>query len=133
MTLHQEITLTSLIRVFTVRMKKAWVLSYPHSGKSATIRESNHGLCVYKEHYAQCYVPKHSILSTRTDVWIISSVACRFGSTKIDYTDCLKSLISRINEVYAFHAFMLMLININFILAVCFAAITLVIVLTWFL
>ena len=23
-----------------------------HSGKSATIRESNHGLGVYKEHYA---------------------------------------------------------------------------------
>ena len=33
-----------------------------HSGKSATIRESNHGSCVYKEHFAKYYVPKSSIL-----------------------------------------------------------------------
>ena len=35
-----------------------------------------------------------------TDVWEISSVA--FSSIKIDYSDYLKKLIGRINEVYAF-------------------------------
>ena len=36
----------------------------PHSGKSATIREPNHGLGIYKGHYAHylMYVPKSSIL-----------------------------------------------------------------------
>ena len=33
--------------------------------------------------------------------WKIISVACVFSSIKIDYSDYLKSLISRINEVYA--------------------------------
>ena len=47
-----------------------------HSGKSATIRVSNHGSGVCKEHYAQCYVPKSSILLDGTGVWKISSVAC---------------------------------------------------------
>ena len=61
------------------------------SGKSATIRESNHGSCIYKEHYALYYVPKSSILLAGTGVWKISSVACGFSSTKIDYTDCPKS------------------------------------------
>ena len=32
----------------------------------------------------------------------ISSVACGFSSIKIDYSDCSKSLISRINEVDVF-------------------------------
>ena len=32
----------------------------------------------------------------------ISSVACGFSSIKIDYSDQLKTLISRINEVYVF-------------------------------
>ena len=32
----------------------------------------------------------------------ISSVVCGFSSIKIDYSDYLKSLISRINEVYVF-------------------------------
>ena len=47
----------------------------------------------------QNYVPKSSILSARTGVWKISSVACGFSSIKIDYSDYPKSLISRINEV----------------------------------
>ena len=37
-----------------------------HSGKSATIRESNHGSGVCKEHYAYYYVPKSSILLAGT-------------------------------------------------------------------
>ena len=37
-----------------------------------------------------------------TGVWKISSVACGFSSIRIDYSDYPKSLISIINEVYAF-------------------------------
>ena len=48
------------------------------------------------------YVPKSSFLLVGTGVWKISSVACGFSSIKIDYSDYPKSLISRINEVYAF-------------------------------
>ena len=73
-----------------------------HSGKSVTIRESNHGLGVCKEHYVLYYVPKSSILLAGSGVWKISSVACRFSSIKIDYSDYPKSLISRINEIYVF-------------------------------
>ena len=79
------------------------IWSWTHSGKSATIRESNHGLSVCKEHYAKYYVPKSSILLARTCVWKISSVAFGFSSIKIDYSDNPKNLISRINdEVYVF-------------------------------
>ena len=78
-----------------------WSLSsQDHSGKSATIRESNHGSGVCKEHYAYNYKPKSSILLAGTGVWKISSVACGFSYIKIDYSDRPKSLISRINEVY---------------------------------
>ena len=62
-----------------------------HSGKSATIRESNHGSGVCREHYAYYYVPKSSILLARTGIWKISSVACWFSSIKIHYPDYLKS------------------------------------------
>ena len=71
-----------------------------HLGKSTTIRESNHGLGVCKEHYAKYYVPKSSIWLAGTGVWKINSVACGFSSIKIDYSDYPKSLISRINDVY---------------------------------
>ena len=37
----------------------------------------------------------------RTGVWKISYVACGFSSIKIEYSDYLKSLISRINEAIA--------------------------------
>ena len=37
---------------------------------------------------------------SRNWLWKISSVACGFSSIKIDFSDCPKSLISRINEVY---------------------------------
>ena len=47
---------------------------------------------------------------------------------KINYSDYLKSLISRINEVYISE-----IKHRNFILAVYFAASTLVIVSTWFM
>ena len=81
-------------------------------------------------------MPKSSILLAGTGVWTISSVACRFSCIKIHYSDYPKSLISRINEVYVFsfkyRYSMIFWKNINFIYAVCFAAITLVIVLTWF-
>ena len=46
---------------------------------------------------------KGSILLAGTGVWKISSVACRFSSIKIDYSDYPKSLISRINEVFFFN------------------------------
>ena len=63
-----------------------------HSGKSVTIRESNHASGVYKEYY---YVPKSYILfAGGTGVWKISSVACGLSSIKIDYSDYLKNLIS---------------------------------------
>ena len=48
---------------------------------------SNHGSGVYKEHYAQYYVPKSFILLAGTGVWKISSVTCGFSSIKIDYSD----------------------------------------------
>ena len=72
------------------------------SGKSVTIRESNHDSGVYKEHNAWNYEPKSSILLAGTGVWKISSVACGFSSFKFDYYDYQKSLIGRINEVYGF-------------------------------
>ena len=72
------------------------------SGKSATIRESNHGSGVCKEHYPQYYAPKSSILLAATDVWKISYVAYGYSSIKIDLSDYPKSLFSRINEVYVF-------------------------------
>ena len=78
-----------------------------------------------------------------TGVRKISSVACGFSSIKIDYSDYLKSLISRINEVFVFsikYCYSDILLkktnkqktehNINLILAVCFAAITLVVSVT---
>ena len=43
---------------------------------------------------------KNSILLAGTGVWKKSSVACGFNSIKIDYSDYLNSLFSRINEVY---------------------------------
>ena len=91
-----------------------------HSGYSATIRESNHGLGVCKEHYAYYFVPKSSILVAGTGVWKISSVACGFSSIQIDHSDYPKSLISRINKVYVFFSIKyrnsdILLKNINFI------------------
>ena len=58
-----------------------------------------------------------------TGVWKISSVARGFSSIKIDYSYYLKSLISRINEVYVFEKTKTLFI----------AVFLLVIVLTWFL
>ena len=66
----------------------ACTLQYHNSsGKSATIRESNHGSGVCKEHYAYYYVPKSSILLSGTGVWKVSSVTCGFSSIIIDYSD----------------------------------------------
>ena len=45
---------------------------------------------------------KISILLARTGVRQISSVACGFSPVKILFSDDLKSLISRINEVNVF-------------------------------
>ena len=70
----------------------------------------------------------------------ISSVACGFSPIKIHFSDYPRSLISKTNEVYVFfdkdslklnkkQQLKLHLYNVN----VCFAAITLNIVLTWFL
>ena len=113
-------------------------MSYGHSGKPATIRESNHGYGVCKEHYAQYYVPKSSILIAGFGVWTISSVACGFGSFKIDYSEYSKSLISRIIEVKVFsikyrYSDILLKKKHKLYLSRFLAAITLVIVLTWFL
>ena len=73
------------------------------------------------------------VLLAGTGVWKISSVASGFSSItcKIDYSDYPKSLISRINEVFAFsikyrYSDILLKKNINLIYAVCFAAITIV-------
>ena len=55
-----------------------------HSGRSATIRESNHGSGECKEHYAWYCVPKRSILLARNGAVKISSVACGFCPVKID-------------------------------------------------
>ena len=75
-----------------------------HSGKSATIRESNHdsGVPYVRSLTRKTMYQKSSILLAGTGIWKISSVACGFSSIKIDYSDYLKSLISRINEVYVF-------------------------------
>ena len=54
-----------------------------HSGKSATIRESNHVSDVCQENYAYHYFLKNSILLAGTGVWKISSVACGFSSIEI--------------------------------------------------
>ena len=40
-----------------------------HLGKTITIRESNHALGVYEEHYAKYNVLKSSILLAETGVW----------------------------------------------------------------
>ena len=72
------------------------------SGKSATLRELNHGSGVCKEHYALYYVPKSSILLAGTGVWKISSVALRFSSIKTDYSEYPTRLISSIKEVMFF-------------------------------
>ena len=65
-------------------------------------RELDHGLGVCKEHYAQYYVPKSSILFAGNGAVKISSEACGFSPFKIYYSDYPKSFISRINEVYFF-------------------------------
>ena len=73
-----------------------------HLGKSATIRESNHGSGVCKEHHMSYYVPKSSILLAGTGVWKISFVACGSSFFKSIILIIRKSLISRINEVFFF-------------------------------
>ena len=83
------------INAFNIEFLKFSPREKPHSGKSATIRESNHDSGVCKVHYALYYVPKISILLAGTGVWKISSIACGFNSIKIDFSDYLK-----INEVY---------------------------------
>ena len=49
------------------------------------------------------YVPKSFILFARNGAVIITSVACGFSPVKIDYSNYLKTFISRINEVYFFN------------------------------
>ena len=73
-----------------------------HSGKSATIQESNYGLGACKEPYALYYAQKSSILLAGTGIWKISFVACEFRTIYIVFSDYSKSLISRINTVYVF-------------------------------
>ena len=70
----------------------------------------------------------------RTCVWKNSFVACGLSLIKIDYSAYLKSLISRINEVYVVFVSMkyrysdILLKKHKLHLANCFAAVTLVIV-----
>ena len=76
-----------------------------HSGKSATMRESNHGsdihvysapvMCTGPEMYVRSITgstlyQKSSILLAGTGVCKISSVACGFSSIEIEYSDYLK-------------------------------------------
>ena len=49
--------------------------------------------------YVRSIIPKRPILLAGTGVSKNSSVACGFSSIKIDYSDYLKRLIIRINEV----------------------------------
>ena len=58
-----------------------------HSGKSAIIRESNHGSGVCKEHYAKYFVPKSIHFVSRN--WRMENkfLACGFSYIKIDYSD----------------------------------------------
>ena len=104
-----------------------------HSGKSFTIRESNHGSGVCKEYYAKYYVPKSSILFAGNGPLKIRSVACGFNPVKRDYYDYPKSFISRINEVYFFsikYCYSIFFLHLLWNVAtICFAAIKLVIVL----
>ena len=79
-----------------------------------------------KANYALYYVRKSSILLVGTGVRKISSVACGFSSIKTNYFDYPKGLISRINEVYVFFN------KISFV-TFCFVAITLVVVLAWYM
>ena len=75
--------------VFTVSSTKIPILAdynlhgHIHSGKFATIRESNHGSGVCNGHYALYYEPKSSILSAITGVWKISSIAGGFKNHKL--------------------------------------------------
>ena len=57
----------------------------------------------------------------------ISSAACGFSPIKIHFSDYPISLFSRINEVYVFY------FSIKYRNSHLFSAITLVIVLAWFL
>ena len=57
-----------------------------HSGKSATIRESNHGLVERSIKRSAMYQTKSSILLAGTGLWKISSVACGFSSIKIEHS-----------------------------------------------
>ena len=56
--------------------------------KSTTMRESNHGSGVCKEHYAYYYIcTKMLIFVSRTTlICKISSVACGFSSIKLDHS-----------------------------------------------
>ena len=57
---------------------------------------------VYVMHITRNTMYQKLHLLAGTGVWKIRSVACGFSSIKIDYSDYLRSLISRINEVYVF-------------------------------
>ena len=79
---------------------------------------------------------------TGTAVRKISTVASGFSPIKIHYFDYLKRFINRIHEVYVFFNKISLYNSDNLLkknthtqnsyITVCFAAITLVIVLTWF-
>ena len=74
-----------------------------HSGNSFTIRKSNLGSVVYKEHFAKHYLPKSSIFVIwNWRIWKISFVACGFSSIKIDYSEHPKSLIIRVKMKFIY-------------------------------
>ena len=90
---------------------------------------------VYVMHITRNTMYQKLHLLAGTGVWKIRSVACGFSSIKIDYSAYLRSLISRINEVYVFsikYRYSDILMKKHKLQFKPFAQITLVIVLTWF-
>ena len=97
------------------------------SGKSGTIQESNKASGVRKAHYAYYYVRKSHILLAGSGVRKISVVASGFSPIKIHFFYSPEKFNPQNNIVYVFF-------SIRYIaFTVCFAAITRVIVLAWFM
>ena len=76
---------------------------------------------------------KKSSLLAGTCIRKISSVACGFSPIKIHFSDCMKSLVSRIDELYVFFNKYFIEKKRSSFITICYAAITLVIEFEWFL
>ena len=72
-----------------------------HLGKNGTIRELNQASRV-RNNYVYYYVRKSSILLAGKGIRKISFLECKILALVKSMSEYLKSLISRINEVYVF-------------------------------